>query len=245
LSTQQEARVSNAPRRADARRNRERILQAAFEAFAADGRLVPLDDIARRAGVGAGTVYRNFPTKEALFRAVVTTRIEQIVEDAEALRDADDPAGAFYGFFARVVERAMYNHALCDALADDLSGFDTCGVDDRFTAGLGVLLRRAQAAGAVRSDVDVQDVRALMVGAMHMERAHRREGRRGRMTLLASDALRPTTKRNETLDPRNGTRCEICGNPITPAPTGRPARYCSASCRQKAHRRKQAAAKSG
>ncbi|MFD6451097.1 helix-turn-helix domain-containing protein, partial [Nocardia sp. NPDC060220] len=59
------------PLRADARRNRERVLAAAQEAFAAEGISVPLDDIARRAGVGAGTVYRHFPTKEALFTAAI------------------------------------------------------------------------------------------------------------------------------------------------------------------------------
>lgn len=120
--------MAERPRRADARRNRERILQAAYEAFASDGRLVPLDDIARRAGVGAGTVYRNFPTKEALFEAVVTQRIEQIIREAQALADAVDPAEAFYGFLMRVVERAMYNHSLCDALATDLRTLDACGL---------------------------------------------------------------------------------------------------------------------
>lgn len=238
--------MSDPPRRADARRNRERILQAACEAFAADGRLVPLDDIARRAGVGAGTVYRNFSTKEALFRAVVTARIEAIVDEATALGDADEPAGAFYGFVVRVVERAMFNHAVCEALAADLKGFDTGGMDARFTAALDRLLRRAQTADAVRSDVDVHDVRALMTGAMYMERRRGPGGSPGRMTSLVCDALRPETKRNETSGAaRNETSCEICAAPLTPAATGRPARFCSASCRQKAHRRRKAAPKTG
>lgn len=252
----EEVRLSNPPRRADARRNRERILEAAAEAFAADGRLVPLDDIARRAGVGAGTVYRNFPTKEALFRAVVTARIEAIVDEAAALADAADPAEAFYGFVVRVVDRAMFNHAVCEALAADLKGFDAGGMDARFTAALDRLLRRAQTAGAVRSDVDVQDVRALMTGAMYMERRRGRGGSPGRMTSFICDALRPgtnrgcdvlrpETERNETEVSRNETRCEICATPLTPAATGRPARFCSASCRQKAHRLRKAAPKTG
>ncbi|NEA28077.1 TetR/AcrR family transcriptional regulator [Actinomadura bangladeshensis] len=252
----EEVRLSNPPRRADARRNRERILEAACEAFAADGRLVPLDDIARRAGVGAGTVYRNFSTKEALFRAVVTDRIEAIVDEAVSLEGADDPAEAFYGFVVRVVDRAMFNHAVCDALAADLKGFDAGGVDARFTAALTHLLRRAQTAGAVRSDVDIQDVRALMTGAMYMERRRGPGGSPGRMTSLIcdalrpgakliQDALRPETKRDETEDPGNETRCEVCATPISPAATGRPARFCSASCRQKAHRRRKATPKTG
>lgn len=237
--------MSSRPRRADARRNRERILQAAFEAFAAEGHLVPLDDIARRAGVGAGTVYRNFPTKEALFRAVVTARLEQIADEARALGDAADPAAAFYGFVTLVVERAMFNHAVCEALAADMGGFDAHGMDERFTASLDVLVQRAQAVGAVRTDVNVQDVRALMTGAMYMERRHRPGGRPGRMTSLVCDALRPVTKRNETPVLRNETLCEVCATPLTAASTGRPARFCGAACRQKAHRRKRAAPKTG
>ncbi|WP_230421334.1 TetR/AcrR family transcriptional regulator [Actinomadura soli] len=230
--------MNGQPQRADARRNRDRILQAAFEAFAADGRLVPLDEIARRAGVGAGTVYRNFATKEALFKAVVTDRVDRIIDEARALVAADDdPAEAFYGFLIWVIERAMFNHGLCDALAMDMGTFDESGKDAEFTAALDVLLRRAQAAGAVRPDVSVRDVRTLLVGAMLMERLHRREGPPGRMASLACDALRPATKRNETTS-RNETSCELCATSFTPAATGRPARFCSASCRQKAHRRR-------
>ncbi|MFB4298380.1 TetR/AcrR family transcriptional regulator [Actinomadura sp. NTSP31] len=317
------------PRRADARRNRQRILEAALEAFAAEGRLVPLDDIARRAGVGAGTVYRNFPTKEALFTAVVTDRLQEIVDKAKALAapvtpnrtpnategadagngadargtaegsgtggaaewngsaegsdttaasDLADPTNPtnptnpsaptnpseagdasevgdagerFYGFLTWVVERAMFNHALCDALAleEGLKAFAAAGVQEEFDAALEVLLRRAQAAGQVRADVDSRDVRALMAGCMVTERMRRADGPPGRMTALACDALRPTSVTkldNETrLPSRNEGRCEVCGTPLTVARTGRPARFCGAACRQKAHRRRSAASKSG
>ncbi|WP_067469601.1 TetR/AcrR family transcriptional regulator [Actinomadura macra] len=237
------------PRRADALRNRERILQAALDAFSTDGRLVPLDEIARRAGVGAGTVYRNFPTKEALFTAVVANRVVRIVDEAKALADTGDPVEAFYGFVTWVVERAMVNHALCEALAldDGIGAFDYRCVDEDFTAALAVLLRRAQEAGGVRDDVDVTDIRTLLVGCMIMERRHRSTGPPGRMTTLACDALRPSPgpvlpaqSRNVTdLVSRNETRgCEVCGTPLAAARTGRPARYCGATCRQKAHRRR-------
>ena len=69
------------PMRADAARNRARVLEVAYETFAAEGVAVPIDEIARRAGVGAGTVYRHFPTKEALFQAVFEDRVRHIVED--------------------------------------------------------------------------------------------------------------------------------------------------------------------
>lgn len=70
--------MTERPLRADARRNRERVLAAAQEAFAAEGISVPLDEIARRAGVGAGTVYRHFPTKEALFAAAIVDRVDRM-----------------------------------------------------------------------------------------------------------------------------------------------------------------------
>jgi len=76
--------MADRPLRADARRNREKVLRAAREAFAASGYGVPLDEIAARAGVGPGTVYRHFPAKEALFEAVVTARIEDLIADARA-----------------------------------------------------------------------------------------------------------------------------------------------------------------
>jgi AcrR family transcriptional regulator len=243
-------RAEAGPRRADARRNRSRILEAALEAFAAEGRLVPLDEIARRAGVGAGTVYRNFPTKEALFTAVITERFESIIEEARSLADADDPGERFYGFLMWVVERAMFNHAICEALAleEGIKAF-AAGVEEEFNAALGALLRRAQAAGDVRPDIDLRDVRALMAGCVVTERLRRADGPPGRMTALACDALRPaavTKHRDESPRiVRNESRCEVCGTPLTTARTGRPPRFCGPACRQKAHRRRSAAAKSG
>ena len=105
------------PLRADARRNREQVLRAAREAFAESGYGVPLDEIAARAGVGPGTVYRHFPAKEALFQAVVTARIEDLLGDARARADNDDPGGAFFGFLGRVAEEAAAKRDLPDAIA--------------------------------------------------------------------------------------------------------------------------------
>ena len=85
------APVKPRPLRADARRNRERILAAATAAFAADGLSVPLDEIARRAGVGPGTLYRHFPAKEALWEAVLHDRLQRLADEAEALHRAARP----------------------------------------------------------------------------------------------------------------------------------------------------------
>ena len=79
------------PLRADAARNRARVLEVAYETFAADGLAVPIDEIARRAGVGAGTVYRHFPTKEDLYKAVVEDRIGNIVDEGRSWRPPMPP----------------------------------------------------------------------------------------------------------------------------------------------------------
>src|SRR5258707_13608945 len=105
------------PLRADARRNREKVLHAAREAFAASGLGVPLDEIAARAGVGPGTVYRHFPTKEALFKAVIAARIEDLIADARARSGVADPGAAFFGFLARVGQEARVKRDLPDASA--------------------------------------------------------------------------------------------------------------------------------
>src|SRR5258708_13405708 len=90
------------PLRADGVRNRARVLEVAYETFAAEGLGVPIDEIARRAGVGAGTVYRHFPTKEDLFRAVIGDRIEGIVEDGRAVLASGDPGEALFTFLRAV-----------------------------------------------------------------------------------------------------------------------------------------------
>lgn len=156
--------------RADARRNRAKVLAAAEEAFAADGLAVPLDDIARLAGVGAGTVYRHFPSKEALFQAVVLERIEQFAEEARALATADNPGEVFLDYFVRVIKQASLNRAICDALAESSGHAFKAGAGEDFRTALGELLQRAQQAGAVRTDIDGDDLRALIVGCLAVER---------------------------------------------------------------------------
>src|SRR6059058_3311569 len=89
------AQRSDREPRADARRNRERVLQTAQQQFATEGLGVSLDEIARRAGVGPGTVNRHFPTKEALYLAVATAQLERLVAAAEGLAAGDDPAALF------------------------------------------------------------------------------------------------------------------------------------------------------
>jgi AcrR family transcriptional regulator len=157
------------PLRADARRNRARVLEAARAAFAAEGASVPLDEIARRAGVGAGTVYRHFPTKQALFEAVVDDRLRQLTEDGRALRAADvDPGDALFRFIGRLVTEAAPKRDLIDAL--NSSGVDVTpalrGAVDELRAETGRLLARAQRARAVRADIGLTDLTALLSGTI-------------------------------------------------------------------------------
>jgi AcrR family transcriptional regulator len=159
--------------RADAARNRERILQVAYETFAAEGYTVPIDEIARRVGVGPGTLYRHFPTKEALFQAIAADRIRGLVEHARALaRDVTgDPEQALFAFLERTVETGATDRALVEALGRSELDLDEIvpGSGREFLECLGELLRRAQRAGAVRADVSVEDVKALLVGCQAMQ----------------------------------------------------------------------------
>ena len=105
--------------RADARRNRDRVLEAARVAFAAEGSEASLDEIARRAGVGAGTVYRHFATKEALFEAVVIDRIGELVDEARDLAEDPDPGRAFASFVGSLAREGALKRDLVETLARD------------------------------------------------------------------------------------------------------------------------------
>jgi AcrR family transcriptional regulator len=160
------------PLRADAARNRARVLEVAYETFAAEGLGVPIDEIARRAAVGAGTVYRHFPTKEDLFRAVIEDRISRIVDDGRTLLASGDPGEGLFTFLrSMVLQWGATDRGLADALAG--VGIDFKGAvpdaEEAFLGLLGELLRAAEKAGTVRRDVDVADVKAIVVGTQAMQ----------------------------------------------------------------------------
>ena len=110
------------PLRADARRNRELILAAADAAFAEEGLGVPVDEIARRAGVGAGTLYRHFPTKEALFEAVLVAHMDRLACYGQELAGSDQPDQALFEFVGRLASEAASKRNLVDALSG--AGYD-------------------------------------------------------------------------------------------------------------------------
>jgi AcrR family transcriptional regulator len=181
--------VPDRPLRADARRNRDRVLAAAREAFAEHGFAVPLDDIASRAGVGPGTVYRHFPTKEALFEAVSLARVQDLVADARERAAAQDPGTAFDGFLARLAEEAGAKRDLPDALAGVGSHAMAEAVAELHEA-LATLLARAQEAGAIRPELTVADLVALFKGLLAVVRADPDPGLRARVFAVVRDGLR-------------------------------------------------------
>jgi AcrR family transcriptional regulator len=152
------------PLRADAARNRARVLEVAYETFAAEGLSVPIDEIARRAGVGPGTVYRHFPTKEALFEAVISDRVCTIVATAKALLDAD-PGTALFAFIKEMVRASAADHGMVDALAGYGMDIDAAapGAEAAFLGLLADLLAGAQRAGTARADVGIAEMKALLL----------------------------------------------------------------------------------
>ncbi len=154
--------------RADAQRNRARVLEVAARVFATEGLSVPVHEIARRAGVGTGTVSRHFPSKHDLFAAILLARLEQLTAEADALNQQTDPGVAFFTFFATLVHAGAANRGLAEALAGAGYDLESAAADAGYdvTAGLRGLLTRAQLAGAVRDDVDSADVKALMTGCL-------------------------------------------------------------------------------
>jgi AcrR family transcriptional regulator len=180
------------PLRADAVRNRARVLEVAYETFAAEGLGVPIDEIARRAGVGAGTVYRHFPTKEDLFRAVISDRIEGIVEDGRAVLASGDPGEALFTFLRSVVLWSATDRGLAEALAGVGIKIEDAvpDLEEAFLGLLGELLRAAQEAGTVRRDVDVRDVKTILVGAQAMQ-AYKPDAA-ARLVEVVLDGLRTT-----------------------------------------------------
>jgi AcrR family transcriptional regulator len=163
------------PLRADARRNRARVLAVAAEVFAAEGLSVSVHEIARRAGVGTGTVSRHFPTKEELFAAILLSRMEHLLGQADALAAEREPAAAFFAFFAAIIREGAENRGLAEALAG--TGYDLETVASRaghdLPGRLRELLTRAQRAAGVRADIEYADVKALMAGCLARESGDR------------------------------------------------------------------------
>jgi AcrR family transcriptional regulator len=179
--------------RADARRNRERIVQAARELFAVKGLAVSIDQIADHAKVGVGTLYRHFPDKNALFEAIVLDRLEASVEDARVAAGLKEPGEAFFACLARLVDEAATRKDLLDALvsSDVDVQFVTAEVSGQLRDAIAQLLLSAQRAGAVRNDISIDEVMIVLGGACFSFGLHGSdEEERRKVWGVMSDGLR-------------------------------------------------------
>jgi AcrR family transcriptional regulator len=161
----QSAKTLRKPR-ADAVRNRERLLEAAKAVFSAGGAEASLEAVARRADVGIGTLYRHFPTREALYEAVYRHEVEQLSELAEQLKGEPEPVEALRQWLRSNVEFVATKKGMAAALALAAGppSEPTAFSYDRLTKAVGALLARAARAGAIRSDVGPEDLLRALVG---------------------------------------------------------------------------------
>jgi AcrR family transcriptional regulator len=159
-------KVTERKPRADALRNRERVLEAAKSVFSSDDATASLEAVARRAGVGIGTLYRHFPTREALFEAVYRREVEHLVEEAERLKADPAPADALRRWMRANVAFVATKRGMTEALAlaahanSELSAYSF----ERLTRAVRELLDRAVAAGQVRPDISAEDIVRTLVG---------------------------------------------------------------------------------
>jgi AcrR family transcriptional regulator len=173
------------PQRADARRNFDALLVAARDAFAENGTEASLEDIARRAGVGIGTLYRNFPTRQDLFDAVYLGELEQLCQAAEDVATRP-PWEAMVTWLRRFVGYAATKRAIYESLNRDSDMFR--GSRAAMYAAGEPLLERAQQAGEVRADASFDDVLRLVSGITAAGFVD--EGQRERVLTFALDGLR-------------------------------------------------------
>src|SRR5580700_9421722 len=156
--------------RADAVRNRERVLEAAKAVFSAGGAEAGLEAVARTAGVGIGTLYRHFPTREALFEAVYRREVQQLADLAERLKQETQPLDALRHWMRSIVKFVATKKGMSAALA--LAAYKNSELFsysfDQLTRAVGGLLDRAVAAGEIRNDITPEDLLRALVGMCYM-----------------------------------------------------------------------------
>jgi AcrR family transcriptional regulator len=189
VTTTQATGLAQRPKRADARRNYEKLLAAAGDAFAQDGPAASLEDIARRAGVGIGTLYRHFPTRQDLLEAVYVDEVEEMSRRAADLADLE-PWDALVTWLRQFVRYAATKRALADEMMatidQEAQVFVACRT--AITAAGDMLLRRAQEAGVVRPDTNFTDVGRMVAGIAGIRTAD--PGQIERILDVALDGLR-------------------------------------------------------
>jgi AcrR family transcriptional regulator len=198
--------------RADAVRNRERVLEAAKAVFSAGGPDASLEAVAKRAGVGIGTLYRHFPTREALFEAVYRREVQQLSELPDQLKGEAAPVEALRRWLRSNVEFVATKKGMLAALALTVHSSSDLYAHtfERLTKAVGALLDRAVAAGEIRADISPEDLLRALVGMCYM---HDQPGWQKSVLRLVDvfvDGLRTQTRADKpaTLVPRRGGATE-------------------------------------
>jgi AcrR family transcriptional regulator len=187
--------------RADAQRNYQRLLSAANAVFIERGADdVSLEEIARRAGVGIGTLYRHFPNRQALLEAVYRDQVEALSARADELLDSDAAGDALEAWLRALLAFSRTKHSMMSALlatiGKDSELVSSCSI--AIVDAAGTLLKRAQAAGVVRADADAGDlIRLMHAVSLATQRAPSDPGQTDRMLGLILDGLRPQPARGE------------------------------------------------
>ncbi|MFF3497078.1 TetR/AcrR family transcriptional regulator [Streptomyces sp. NPDC002795] len=181
------------PARADARRNRERLLTAARTAFTRDDTTVALEAIAREAGVGIGTLYRHFPTREALVEAVYSAELDAVTDAVQPLLRELPPQDALRAWLDRYADLVTAKRAMAGSLTlAPASGRGvTADTRERLTAAVAAFLDAGSRTGTLRTDVPADDVITMLLGVFLSTTAGDRADRVGHLLDLVADALRP------------------------------------------------------
>jgi AcrR family transcriptional regulator len=186
------ASVSARPLRADAQRNRDRLLEVAVRAFSSGGPDVTLESIARDAGVGIGTLYRHFPTREALIEAAYRSELARLCDSAAELTQTGPADAALRAWMDRFIDYLATKHGMADALrAVIASGGDPFAQSrESLTAAVTALLAAGTADGSLRGDVTPADILASLSGVSLAAGAPGQRDQAGRLLDLLLDGLR-------------------------------------------------------
>jgi AcrR family transcriptional regulator len=193
MTTDERSAMDPRPMRADARRNRARVLAAARDAFTEHGTEATMDDIARRAEVGPGTLYRHFPTREALLAEVYRGDVDALAERAYQLAEERSPEEALHSWLRLQLDYIRYKRGLGTAvktiLGADSEMLALCR--DSMRAALARLLTAAQEVGAVRTDIQSAEVLRLVHGVVLASETAPDQAER--LLSIVLDGLRPRT----------------------------------------------------
>ena len=188
-------RSQAAPRkqRLDAQRNRERIMEVAKEAFTRSGADASLDDIAKQAGVGAGTLYRHFPTRDALIEAVYRSEVEKLAGAARKMAETVPPMEALRSWMLLLIDYIGAKHIIAPALNSLVGGPARLYEDSRslIQGAIDELVKGAKKSGDVRTDIDATDLLRAMIGISHVGTGHGWQQSARRLVEILIEGSRP------------------------------------------------------